>query len=241
MSGRTGSAERSGAAADLTIDELASRVGLTVRSVRFYAGKRLLPPPRLEGRTGYYGPQHVARLTLVRDLQQAGYTLSAIEQFFSTLDDDADALAIEMYGALLVPPLAGEVMTLTHEELADRLHRPVTEELLELLQAGKVLTVRGEGTVALTQTQLEFAQRVLELQVPLDVLVEGARIVSRHTEQMAEDLQRLFRRRILAQFDASRPEDREQVRAIAANIRPMTIHSMVNAYQVALERAIRAG
>lgn len=40
---------------ELTIDQLAAAVGLTVRTVRSYTTRGLLPPPRLRGRTGLYG------------------------------------------------------------------------------------------------------------------------------------------------------------------------------------------
>jgi len=53
---------------ELTVDQLAAKVGMTVRNVRAYAGRGLIPPPRLAGRTGYYDQDHVARLTLVREL-----------------------------------------------------------------------------------------------------------------------------------------------------------------------------
>src|SRR5688572_29997289 len=49
---------------EFTVDQLAAKVGMTVRNVRAYAGRGLIPPPRLVGRTGYYGADHVARLTL---------------------------------------------------------------------------------------------------------------------------------------------------------------------------------
>ena len=47
---------------DLTIDELARKIGMTVRNVRAHQSRGLLPPPTLRGRTGYYGKEHVARL-----------------------------------------------------------------------------------------------------------------------------------------------------------------------------------
>ena len=47
---------------EFLIDGLAAHVGMTVRNVRAYAGRGILPPPRLEGRTGYYGREHVQRL-----------------------------------------------------------------------------------------------------------------------------------------------------------------------------------
>ena len=65
---------------ELTIDELAARVGMTVRNVRAYASRGLMPPPRLAGRTGFYNREHVHRLLLVRELLDRGYTLTAVEK-----------------------------------------------------------------------------------------------------------------------------------------------------------------
>lgn len=67
-------------APQMTVDQLAAAVGMTVRNVRAYAGRGLIPPPRLVGRTGYYGPEHVSRLLLIRDLLERGYTLAAVEK-----------------------------------------------------------------------------------------------------------------------------------------------------------------
>ena len=61
----------------LTVDELAATTGLTVRNTRYYASLGLLPPPVRRGRVAYYGSRHVARLELVRALQDHGFTLSA--------------------------------------------------------------------------------------------------------------------------------------------------------------------
>ena len=65
---------------ELTVDELAARVGVTVRNVRAYSARGLLPAPRMAGRTGYYGREHVARLLLVREMLAEGYSLAMIER-----------------------------------------------------------------------------------------------------------------------------------------------------------------
>ena len=57
---------------DLTIDELAQRTGMTVRNIRAHQSRGLLPPPEVRGRTGYYGPEHLARIELIREMQGAG-------------------------------------------------------------------------------------------------------------------------------------------------------------------------
>lgn len=57
-------------APDLTVDELAARAGVTVRTIRFYSTRGLLPPPEIgPRRVGRYGPDHLSRLALIEELQ----------------------------------------------------------------------------------------------------------------------------------------------------------------------------
>lgn len=224
---------------ELTVDELAARVGVPVRTIRFYAGKKLLPPPRLEGRTGLYGPSHVARLALVRDLQHAGYTLAAIEQFLATLPADADAEAVELFGTLLVPWVPEERSVMARDEFADRIDRDVDERLLGLLERANVLERLDDGRIAVTGSQLEFGLRLLDLDAPLDALVEAGDVIRRHAAGLAEELQQVFRDRIVTQFDGASAEDRDRLRALAAGLRPLTIQAIVTAYQQALDREVR--
>ena len=64
------------------IDELAQKVGVTSRNIRAYQAQKLLPPPELEGRTGWYTQEHVDRLELINDLQERGFSLAAIRATF---------------------------------------------------------------------------------------------------------------------------------------------------------------
>src|SRR5437764_8894521 len=88
---------------ELTVDELAARTGLTVRTLRFYASEGLLPPPQRRGRIAYYGPQHRMRLDLIRTLQEHGYTLSAIQRVLARLPEDATPAEFAVQGAVLAP------------------------------------------------------------------------------------------------------------------------------------------
>jgi DNA-binding transcriptional MerR regulator len=65
---------------EFTVDQLASRAGMTVRNVRAYASRGLIHAPRLEGRTGYYTLEHLQRLQLIREFIERGYTLAAVER-----------------------------------------------------------------------------------------------------------------------------------------------------------------
>lgn len=89
---------------ELTIDQLAAAVGMTVRNVRAYTSRGLLPPPRLVGRTGYYSEEHTSRLQLVRELLDRGYTLNAVERAIAQNAAVPDSHALDVL-ALLANPL----------------------------------------------------------------------------------------------------------------------------------------
>ena len=79
------------ASAELTIDELARETGMTVRNIRSHATRGLLQPPEVRARTGYYGPDHVARLRLIQELQSNGYNLAAVKHLIERGDGSGRA------------------------------------------------------------------------------------------------------------------------------------------------------
>ncbi len=101
------------------IDELARLAGTTVRNVRAYQDRGLLPPPRRSGRVGLYSEAHLARLRLVAGLLERGYTLANIAELIAAWETGADVgelLGLE--AAIVAPWSAEEPMTVTAEELA---------------------------------------------------------------------------------------------------------------------------
>lgn len=65
------------------IDDLARAAGTTVRHVRGFQERGLLPPPRMRGRVGYYDDTHLARIDLIGRLKDRGYTLASIADMLS--------------------------------------------------------------------------------------------------------------------------------------------------------------
>ncbi len=89
-------------ATDLGIDELARDAGTTTRNVRALQTGGLLPRPRLQGRTGRYGRDHLERLRAVIRLQERGFSLAAIKILFDAHDSGAT-----LEDVLATPRLAG--------------------------------------------------------------------------------------------------------------------------------------
>ena len=77
---------------DLTVEQLAAEVGMSVRNIRNHHTRGLLPPPEVRARVGYYNAEHVARLRLILDLQADGFNLAAIERLLSGSDGLAERL-----------------------------------------------------------------------------------------------------------------------------------------------------
>jgi DNA-binding transcriptional MerR regulator len=110
----------------LTIGELAAAAGMTVRNVRNHAARGLLPPPRLIARTGYYGPEHLERLTLIRAMQAEGFNLEAIGCLFGgqpgatpiPAEDLAERCGISETAARHAAPAIREVAALFDRALA---------------------------------------------------------------------------------------------------------------------------
>src|SRR3954453_9198819 len=105
---------------ELTVDELAARVGVTVRNLRAYSARGLLPPPRMVGATGYYGRDHIARLLLVREMLAEGYSLAMIERTLASAPPTASSATLALHRALLAPWLPPEPELTTGAELAAR-------------------------------------------------------------------------------------------------------------------------
>ena len=160
--------------ATLTVDELSARVGMTVRTLRFYAGRGLIPPPIRRGRVGYYGPEHIARLDLVRELQAHGFTLQAIEGYLERIPADATPQDIALHRTLLTPWMRDLPETLDREALVRRTGRDLSDDDIEMLVAlGVVEPTPDEDVFQVATAHLSLGVELLDLDLPVEALFEG--------------------------------------------------------------------
>src|SRR4051794_14509860 len=104
----------------LTIDDLAREMGLSVRNVRSHQARGLLPPPEVRGRIGYYGPEHVSRLRLIQELQAEGMKLDGIRRLLKASADKGEGL-LRVKHAADSPADAETPEVVSGEELRERL------------------------------------------------------------------------------------------------------------------------
>jgi len=205
------SAEGRDASATLTVDQLAAAVGMTVRNVRAYASRGLIAAPRLVGRTGYYGRDHVNRLRLIRDLLERGYTLNAIEQALQRNDQIPDAHVLDLMTTLTNPlgepeePEDIEEQLLTH--LAGVEHDPGFVETL--IETGLLERV-GPTTLRMHRPVLVRAgAQALALGIERDSVLQLWARISEHLHEVAETVVRTYREEVWHPFaEAGMPEDK---------------------------------
>ncbi|WP_330232534.1 MerR family transcriptional regulator [Nocardia sp. NBC_00508] len=92
---------------EFTIDELARAAETTVRSVRVYHERGLLPSPEVRGRIGYYGSDHLNRLQTISRLLGRGMKLNGIRELLEAWDR-GDGLA-DVLGVKNAAAEAGEL------------------------------------------------------------------------------------------------------------------------------------
>ena len=223
----------------LTLEELTARVGMSVRNIRFYTSRGLVPPPVRRGRSGYYGPDHVARLELVRELQGHGYTLSAIERYVARLPADAGAEEVALQRTMLAPWSTDGPVELSRSELESRAGRELSEDDLAMLSAMGVAVPAGDR-YRVSPTHLGVALSLIDLGYPVEAAVAAGEIFAAHGRQIAEELRELFRTQVWPAYRDSGLSP-ERIQEVVEKVKPLSVVSLVAAYEAALDDARRSG
>ena len=166
---------------------------MSVRNVRFYTSKGLVPPPIRRGRSGYYSPIHVGRLELVQELQSHGFTLSAIEKYVAGIPADATPEDLALARTMLAPWDVERPIEMSRAELCTRAGRELSEDDLRTLTALGVVFPLKRGQYQVAVSQLSVGLGLLELGFPTEAALAAADLYARHGREIAEELYDVFR------------------------------------------------
>lgn len=221
-----------------TVDELATNAGISVRTTRYYASLGLLPPPTRRGRLAYYGPQHAARLSLIRALQEHGFTMAAIEKAMSRISDDASVEDIAVQRAVLTSWSPSGPEVLDRHQLDARAGRELTADQVALLVETGVLEQIGRTYSPLPG--FEMGVELLDVEIPVDGITEAGAAIDRHMRALRDDLNEILNRQVLEPF-RSMPRTEEQSERLELTIqrlRALTLQAVVSGFERATNAAI---
>jgi len=223
----------------LTIDELTERVGMSVRNVRFYTSKQLVPPPIRRGRSGYYTADHVARLQLVQELQGHGFTLAAIERYVAGIPAEATPEDIALHRAMLAPWMADSWEEVTRAEIERQAGRRLTAADLETLEALGVLRLLPRHRFQVARSQLGVGLGLLDLGYPIEAARAAAEVYAAHGRAIAEELYELFRTKVWPVYKEQGVSP-ERIQEVVERLKPLSIASLVQAYEAGMDATRRA-
>ena len=229
------------AVAELTIDELARDTGMTVRNRRPHQSRGLRPPPPGRARTGYYGPEHVARLRLIQELQGNGYNLAAIKDLVDRSRGSAQD-ALDFARAILTPFEDERPEIIEAAELAERFGGPEGGDPKQLRRAEKlgIIVPLGEGRYEIpSPTLVRAGETLIGLGIPLEKSLDVIESVARQADSVADAFVKLFLERIWKPFDrAGQPEaDWPGVLAALEQLRPLATEVLVAIFQPRMTQA----
>ena len=172
---------------ELTIDELARRAQLPVRTLREYNSMRLLPPPERRGRIGVYGAQHVERLALIGRLQRRGYSLAGIRDLLAAWDTGADLTTL--LGVDSGPAALDETpLRITGTELRDRVPALTAAGIEEAVAAGLIVPAGDGYFVVRSPALLALVADGVRAGVPLDAMLDTIATITRGIGVLAEEV-----------------------------------------------------
>ncbi|MFD0036058.1 MerR family transcriptional regulator [Streptomyces anulatus] len=203
------------------MEELAEEAGITVRTLRFYRERGLIPPPRREGRIAWYDDHHLARLRTIAGLLERGHTLNGIADLAATFESGRDVAEVLGLGE----PTEETPVRLTPEQLADYFEGEVTPENLATALDLGYLATDGDEIVHISRRLLEVSAELVREGVPLSTVLSSGRRVREHADALAE----IFVRVLHAHTKETEP----------AQLRPLARAVVDAELSMALDRRLR--
>ncbi|MFD5073569.1 MerR family transcriptional regulator [Streptomyces sp. NPDC058371] len=217
----------------LTVDELAARAGVTVRTVRFYSTKGLLPPPVIgPRRVGHYSEAHLARLALIEELQHQGMTLAAIERHLQQLPSDLSAQDLALHRAVVASWAPDAAEAVTRGELERRAGRPLTEEEVDRLVAMDVVT-READTFRVDPGLLRLGVQLLDVPIAHEAVLAARTVLLEHSRAAAHELSTLLREAVGERNSVA------AVKSLSAHMQPLVVQALLTTFQRSLKEELR--
>lgn len=227
-------------AGELTIDELARETGMTVRNIRAHQSRGLLPPPEVRARTGYYGPEHVARLRLIQDLQAEGFNLKAVERLIGAANGTSEQV-LEFGRAVLTAFADEEPELTTIDELVTRLGADDERAIRKAVRLD-IIRPLGDGRYEVpSPTLLRAGEELASMGVPPMHALAVAEQIQRGTRAIADAFVRLFVEDVAGgELDPAQrtPQEWDQLGDALARLRPLATEAVRAAFQQTMTAAI---
>jgi DNA-binding transcriptional MerR regulator len=222
----------------LTVEQLASETGMSVRNIRNHQSRGLLPPPEVRARIGYYGDEHVTRLRLILEMQAQGFKLNAIKRLIGEGRSVDQIVGLKRAVTAPFETESPEVLSLA--DLTDRFGPAGEKEITKAQKLGLLVPV-GEGLFeAPSPALLRAAEEVLARGVPLSSALAVIEKLKRSAESSSKAFVQLFLNEVWKPFnEAGQPPDRwPEVTETIERLRPLASEAVLATFNQTMEAEV---
>ncbi|TDC86833.1 MerR family transcriptional regulator [Actinomadura sp. 7K507] len=227
-----------GGGREYRIGELANAAGVPVRTLRYYQERKLLPPPRREGRIGLYSEDHLARLRMIGNLLDRGHTLEGIRELLSAWEQGRDIGTVLGVEKAVTTPWSQEVpVTMTLDELAALFPGQVDPKSVERAIALGHIEVDGDRVTHWSRRQLDATVTLVQAGVPLEEVLSAGQELQRSMDDLAAMFIRLIATHVVGRID---DQDLGELTEVLARLRPGAQVTVEAGFARAMDRQVRA-
>lgn len=226
------------------VEELAQAAGITTRTLRFYRERKLLQPPRKEGRIAWYGEEHLARLRVIGELLERGHTLGGIAELIGAGESGRDVAELIGLQAAITAPWSDETpVHLSWDELARAFGDQLTEaNTAESVEQGYI-TVQEDGITHVSRRLMDATTSLVAEGVPLAAVLAASRKAQEYADAVAEVFTTLIRDQLLGALthvEDVTPAEVARLTAQIQRIRPLARTVADAQFALAMDRRVHA-
>ncbi|WP_067895196.1 MerR family transcriptional regulator [Nocardia vaccinii] len=194
---------------EFTIDELAREAGMTVRTLRVYNERGLLPPPQLKGRTGFYSEEHLNRVRIISRLLDRGIKLNGVRDLLEAWDRGDDLAAVLGVSASTAPAPAppkpaavATETTIAATELAER-YSEIPNGLARVVTTGLYEPVDATTYRVKDPHLVDIAAQLMSAGVPPNRVLDEIERLRDDCDHIARQFVDMFERTAVREFRRS--------------------------------------
>lgn len=226
---------------EFSIDELAREAGTTVRNVRVYRERGLLPAPQLRGRTGCYTESHLARLRVIGRMLERGYTLANVAELLEAwAGGQAIGNLLGLEEAVTSPWSDETPTTLPLAELLQRFGGMITPAALAKAGELGVFSVEGANARIPSMKLLQVGEVLAQQGVPLEELLTIMAGIRRDVERGAGHLVQMIVKYLFDPYGSNQlppPAEAPRLAELIWQLRPLAMQALDAELARAMEKA----
>jgi DNA-binding transcriptional MerR regulator len=229
-------------AREYTVDELARVAGTTVRNVRAYQDRGLLPAPEIRGRTGYYNHNHLARLRIIAGMLGRGYTLNSIGELMVAWQEGRNLTELLGLEVAVTQPFVEELPeTTTLQKLKDDFGGEFSAATLSKAVSLDVVRMRGKA-LEIPSPRLMAAGRALAAYgIPLEEMLDLIAGLRANVERVAQGMVEMVARHVVdPEWQGGLPPSDKigDLAAVIWNLRPLVEKAVLPEVSRAMHKAL---